>query len=238
MRKCNYGVLKPVSADKIRQERRDGKHVPVRAALVPPHLRTPPAPGVEDWGLPSQYSLVTSASRHKPAWCKQQVQSWTREKTLKSPPWQFREPHTPFTLGHAASHPVYPQRGKGSRVGCSRPYLPCTSLLYHSGSFALCGKAISYAFTRAEHRDGVISPLQHRTLPHKWLMCLGQNTDLHVFACHIFSFCVSSLPSLQVSSLQLLITVPELAVTTTHSGPADGKPATLHDLIQLIPEGL
>lgn len=53
----------------------------------------------------------------------------------------------------------------------------------------------------------------------------------------LLSFCVSSLPSLQVSSLPLPITVPELAATT-HSRIAEGKPATFHDLIQLVPLGL
>lgn len=139
----------------------------------------------------------------------------------------------PFTLGHTASHPVCPQRGKGSGVGCSRPYLPCTSLLHLSGSSALCGEEISYAFIwRAEHRDWVIPPCSTALFQVKgW--CSWAKTLIFM---SLVSCCVSSLPSLKVFSLLLLITVPELAATT-HSRTAGGKSATLHDSVQLVPIG-
>lgn len=87
-----------------------------------------------------------------------------------------------FTLGHTASHPVCPQRGRGSRVGCSRTYLPCTSLLHLSGSLALCGEGISISCSNEEQSTETKFIAPSHFLPGKGLMLLGQNTDLDVFS--------------------------------------------------------
>lgn len=166
MRKCNYGVLKPVSADKTCQERRDRKRVPVGAALVLPRPRRH-----QHWEQRARGCPRRTAQSHPPLSTNQlavnsKCNPDREKKALKSPPCQFRELHTPFTLGHAASHPVCPQRGTGSRAGCSGPDLPCTSLSHLSGSFALCGEAISYAFTRAEHRDSYFPSAAQNSSPY------------------------------------------------------------------------
>lgn len=213
MQKCNYGVVKPVSADKTCQEQRDRKRVPFGAAHGLPRLRTAPGLEEEGRGLASPDSEVTTTFEQKPACCKLQVQSWPKKNELPSLPIQRA---APFMLGHTASHPVCPQRGKGSRVGCSRPYLPCTSLLHLFESCAFCVEAISYAFIwRAEHRDLSSFPLaaQHSSrLMAGW--CFWAKTLILI---SLLSFCVSFPRSLQVFSLQLLITVPELAATTHSS---------------------
>lgn len=88
----------------------------------------------------------------------------------------------PFTLGHTASHAVCPQRGKRSRVGCSRPYLPAQASCICQGALPSAVKQFLMHSYGEQSTEPGLFPLAAQHSSGKGLMLLSQNTDRHVSA--------------------------------------------------------